>query len=144
MAFSCKSAVCRDRHSTFETTKKPLLSAIFGSSSSFCLLAIFILPFLLFSSESTSAATISPITGEETEMRHQQQNHQRRQQNNDDEDDGRAVGTGRKCEIKVHIVKHVRGECVRLFGGKPACQSEEYVDPESEQCRNEEPIFLRK
>jgi len=67
-------------------------------------LAIFILPFLLFSSESTSAATISPITGEETEMRHQQQNHQRRQQNNDDEDDGRAVGTGRKCEIKVHIV----------------------------------------
>nr|CAD2147094.1 unnamed protein product [Meloidogyne enterolobii] len=144
MAFSCKSAVCRDRHSTFETAKKPL-SAIFGSSSNFCLLAIFILPFLLFSSESASAATISPITGEETEMRHQQQqNHQRRQQNNDDEDDGRAVGTGRKCEIKVHIVKHVRGECVRLFGGKPACQSEEYVDPENEQCRNEEPIFLRK
>ena len=104
MAFSCKSAVCRDRHSTFENTKKPLLSAIFGSSSSFCLLAIFILPFLLFSSESASAATISPITGEETEMRHQQQNHPRRQQNNDDEDDGRAVGTGRKCEIKVHIV----------------------------------------
>ncbi|KAL7076513.1 hypothetical protein ACQ4LE_004530 [Meloidogyne hapla] len=140
MAFSCKST-CRDRHS--ETTNKPL-SAIFGSSSSFCLLAIFILPFLLFSSESVnaSAVTISPITGEETEMR-QQQNQQRRQQN-DDEDDGRAVGTGRKCEIKVHIVKHVRGECVRLFGGKPACQSEEYVDPESEQCRNDEPIFLRK
>ena len=109
MAFSCKST-CRDRHSTLETRS---LLAIFGSSSCLCLLAIFILPFLLSSSESVnaSAASISPITGEETEMRQQQQ----RQQNND-EDEGRAVSTGRKCEIKVHIVSYLRVPTKQIKG----------------------------
>ncbi|KAF7627354.1 hypothetical protein Mgra_00009364 [Meloidogyne graminicola] len=132
MAFSCKSSLYY--YSTFDLTK------IFGLSINYlCLLAIvFILPFLLTPELVNASEQISPITrGEETEINRQQQ--QKPNNNDDDEDEGeKAIGTGKKCEIKVHIVKHVRGECVRLFGGKPACQSEEYVDPESEQCRNDE------